>query len=49
MSYRLKVQLATDFTCLRDVCVISDKSFIEQSRLLQMARDSLEIMKNQNK
>lgn len=48
MSYRLKIELATDFTCLREVCVISDTSFAEQKRLLQMARDSLET-KNQNK
>jgi len=48
MSYRLKIELATDFTCLREVCVISDRTFAERSRLLQMARDSLE-MKNLNK
>lgn len=48
MSYRLKIELATDFTCLREVCIISDTSFAEQKRLLQMARDSLET-KNQNK
>ena len=48
MSYRLKIELATDFTCLREVCVISDRSFAERTQLLQMARDSLET-KNQNK
>lgn len=41
MSYRLKIELATDFTCLRDVCVISNRHFIEQRQLLQQARDSL--------
>lgn len=40
-SYRLKVQLATDFGNLRNVFVIADKSMIESSRLLEMARDSL--------
>lgn len=43
MSYRLKIELATDFTCLREVCVISDRTFAERTRLLQMARDSLEM------
>lgn len=41
LSYRLKIQLATDFGNLRNVCVIADKSLIESSRLLEMARDSL--------
>ena len=41
MSYRLKVQLATDFGNLRDVCVISDGSIAERARLLEAARDSL--------
>lgn len=43
LSYRLKVQLATDFGNLRSVCVIADKSLIESSRLLEAARDSLRI------
>ena len=41
LSYRLKVRLSTDFACLRDVCVISDKSIAERSRLLNQVRDSL--------
>ena len=41
LSYRLKVRLATDFACLRDVCVISDKSIAERSRLLEQVQDSL--------
>lgn len=41
LSYRLKVRLATDFACLRDVCVISDKSIAERSRLLEQVKDSL--------
>ncbi len=40
-SYRLKVQLATDFTKLRDVCIITDKSFIERIQLERAAADSL--------
>ena len=41
LSYRLKVQLATDFGNVRDVCVISDKGIAERTRLMEAARDSL--------
>ena len=41
LSYRLKVRLTTDFSCLRDVCVISDHSIAERSRLLEQVKDSL--------
>lgn len=41
LSYRLKIQLSTDFGNLRDVCVIVDKNLIESSQLLEAARDSL--------
>lgn len=41
LSYRLKVRLATDFGCLRDVCVVNDKAMDERARLLDAARDSL--------
>lgn len=41
LSYRLKVQLTTDFGNLRNVCVINDKSIGERARLLESARDSL--------
>ncbi len=43
LSYRLKVQLATDFGCLRDVCVISDNTIAERARLLEAAKDSLRV------
>lgn len=46
-SYRLKVELSTDFTCLRDVCIITDKTFLERQLLERAAADSLE-KKNQN-
>lgn len=42
LSYRMKVQLATDFGNLRDVCVISDKSIAERARLIEAARDSMQ-------
>ena len=41
LSYRLKVKLTTDFACLRDVCVISDKSICERLRLLEQVKDSI--------
>ena len=41
LSYRLKVHLSTDFANLRDVCVITDRTFAERQQLLQTARDSL--------
>ena len=41
LSYRLKVRLSTDFGCLRDVCVISDKSIGERLKLLEQAKDSI--------
>jgi rod shape-determining protein MreC len=45
LSYRLKVHLSTDFACLRDVCVLNDKSLVEQQRLNIAALDSLELEK----
>lgn len=43
LSYRLKVQLSTDFSRLRDVCVINDSTIEERLNLLQSAKDSLTI------
>lgn len=43
LSYKLKVQLSTDFGTLRDVVVISDRSFAERMRLMQAAKDSLKL------
>lgn len=43
LSYSLKVHLTTDFACLRDVYVINDPSLPEQRRLMNAARDSLEM------
>lgn len=45
LSYRLKVELSTDFTNLRDVCLITDKSFAERLLLERSAKDSLELKK----
>ena len=41
LSYRLKVRLSTDFGCLRDVMVISDKSIGERLRLQEQVMDSI--------
>jgi rod shape-determining protein MreC len=41
LSYRLKIRLSTDFACLRDVCVISDKSIGERLRLMEQVKDSI--------
>ena len=41
LSYRLKVRLSTDFGCLRDVFVISDKSIGEQMQLMKDVQDSI--------
>lgn len=41
LSYRLKVRLSTDFGCLRDVVVISDRTIGERLRLQQEVKDSI--------
>lgn len=46
LSYKLKVQLSTDFSCVRDVVVISDKGIAERAALMQTARDSMSVKQN---
>ena len=46
LSYKLKVQLSTDFSCVRDVVVISDKGIAERAALMQAARDSMNVKQN---
>lgn len=41
LSYRLKIRLAADFGCLRDVDVIADSDFQQRQQLLLAARDSM--------
>ena len=41
MSYRLKVELATDFGKLRDVCVIDNTALSEQADIIRAAEDSI--------
>jgi rod shape-determining protein MreC len=41
LSYRLRVRLNTDFSCLREVSIITDDTFPERLQLLKAARDSM--------
>jgi rod shape-determining protein MreC len=41
LSYMLQVRLATDFSRLRDVCVINDAAALERMKTLEAAVDSL--------
>lgn len=41
LSYRLMIELSTDFANLRDVCVIDDSSIHERLHLLRSAEDSI--------
>jgi rod shape-determining protein MreC len=41
LSYRLQIHLSTDFSRLRDVCIIDDNSMVERMRLKEAANDSL--------
>ena len=40
-SYRLKVKLSTDFSTLRDVCVVDDSDVLEQLEMNRAAQDSI--------
>lgn len=46
ISYRLQVQLYTDFANLRDVCVVDNTLMREQLEVMRMAQDSLAMKKN---
>ena len=41
LAYRLKITLSTDFTRLRDVCVINDSEMDKKLEILHAAEDSL--------
>ncbi len=43
LSYRLQVELSTDFGKLRDVCVIDNKPMTERLEVMRGAQDSLKI------
>ena len=41
LSYRIQLRLSTDFSRLRDVCVIDDVQMLEQRKLMKAANDSI--------
>jgi len=43
LSYRVQVKLSTDFSNLRDVCVIDNTGMEERINLLRAAEDSLKL------
>ena len=46
VSYRLTIEFVTNFSNLRDVCIIDNKRTHEQLQLLRQAEDSLELVKH---
>lgn len=42
LSYRVQLRLSTDFTRLRDVCVIEDAAMKERLEIMRAAQDSIE-------
>ncbi len=47
LSYRLQIQLSTDFGNLRDVCVIDDTSIRDQRQVIKAAQDSIKPIESQ--
>lgn len=43
LSYRIQIKLSTDFSRLRDVCVIDDTKMLERMQLMRAAQDSLKV------
>ena len=41
LSYRLQIKLSTDFSTLRDVCVIDDSQMSERMEVIRAAQDSI--------
>ena len=46
LSYRLMIELSTDFGNLRDVCIIDDATIHERLNLLRAAEDSITTRKD---
>ncbi len=46
LSYRIKLELATDFARLHDVCVVDNSKSQEQLNILRQAQDSLQNRQN---
>lgn len=49
LSYRMQIELATDFSRLRDVCVISDRTAKEQLEVMRAAQDSIKVTSEANR
>ena len=47
LSYRLQIQLSTNFGNLRDVCVIDDASIRDQRQVIKAAQDSIKPLESQ--
>ncbi len=43
LSYRIQIKLSTDFSRLRDVCIIDDSKMQERMQLMRAAKDSLKV------
>ena len=43
LSYRIQMKLSTDFSRLRDVCIIDDTKMQERMQLMRSAKDSLKV------
>ena len=43
LSYRIQMKLSTDFSRLRDVCIIDDTKMRERMELMRSAKDSLKV------
>ena len=43
LSYRIQIKLSTDFSRLRDVCIIDDTKMQERMQLMRSAKDSLKV------
>ena len=48
LSYRLMIELSTDFGKLRDVCIIDDSTIRERLQVLRTAEDSIKVRKGNN-
>jgi len=49
LSYRAQIKLTTDFSCLRDVCVIDNSAIEERIEVMRAAQDSLKPKNNSRK
>lgn len=48
LSYRLKIILSTDFSNLRNVCVVDNTAMKERMQLMEAAEDSIKVKEEEN-